>query len=314
MGFTAFFELYKMYMFIMKINNKIDEFNDFCFKYKPHIISLNETKLNDFRADYILQINNYNTIYKSRNSMRNGAGGVALLIREDIKYSECKLFEDLDLEICAINITMNKKEVCVFSYYNPPQKELCEKVFQILKETKTDFILLGDINAKMTSWKTGTNNTNGEILNDIILSYDCLIVNNKEPTHFSFNGNSESLLDFCIISTNIHDQFDSFEVLKKDDMTSDHVPILIKFNKNVNEQVIGSCDVNTRKYYNLNKADWLKFKDYLPKTLPTDIDKNINKINRYIIDSIIDSADKSIPVYKLNKYNNRKLPKYILDG
>jgi hypothetical protein len=67
------------------INNKIDEFNDFCFKYKPHIISLNETKLNDFRADYILQINNYNTIYKSRNSMRNGAGGVALLIREDIK-------------------------------------------------------------------------------------------------------------------------------------------------------------------------------------------------------------------------------------
>jgi exonuclease III len=85
MGFTAFFELYKMYMFIMKINNKIDEFNDFCFKYKPHIISLNETKLNDFRADYILQINNYNTIYKSRNSMRNGAGGVALLIREDIK-------------------------------------------------------------------------------------------------------------------------------------------------------------------------------------------------------------------------------------
>ena len=59
---------------------------------------------------------------------------------------------------------MNKKEVCVFSYYNPPLKELCEKVFQILKETKTNFILLGDLNAKMISWETGTNNTNGELL------------------------------------------------------------------------------------------------------------------------------------------------------
>ena len=86
---------------------------------------------------------------------------------------------------------MNKKEVCVFSYYNPPQKELYEKLFQILKETKTNFILLEDLNAKMISWETGTDNTNGEILNDIILNYDCLIVNNKEPTHFSFNGNSE---------------------------------------------------------------------------------------------------------------------------
>ena len=40
------------------LNNKIDEFKKFCSKYKPHIISLNETKMGVFNANYLLQIDN----------------------------------------------------------------------------------------------------------------------------------------------------------------------------------------------------------------------------------------------------------------
>jgi exonuclease III len=69
------------------INNKIDKFKDFCLNNKPHIISLNETKLNEDRASYFLKIDNYILIHKSRNSGKNGAGGVELLIREDVKFS-----------------------------------------------------------------------------------------------------------------------------------------------------------------------------------------------------------------------------------
>jgi hypothetical protein len=96
-------------------------------------------------------------------------------------------------------------------------------------------------------------------------------------------------------------------------MTSDHVPFMIKLNNNENNYVNRSCVLNTRKIYNLNKADWNNFKDNLPKTLPLDINKNVDKINEYIIDSIIDSADKAIPVYKPNKDYNKKLPIYILE-
>ena len=63
------------------INNKIDEFKDFCARYKPHIISLNETKLSELKANYILQVDNYTTIHRARSHDTNGGGGVALIIR-----------------------------------------------------------------------------------------------------------------------------------------------------------------------------------------------------------------------------------------
>jgi exonuclease III len=71
------------------LNNKIEEFKSFCLKFNPQLISLNETKMSAFNAKYILEVNNYSTIHRSRNNDKNGAGGVALLIRNDLKLSEC---------------------------------------------------------------------------------------------------------------------------------------------------------------------------------------------------------------------------------
>ena len=110
------------------VNNKIDELKLFCVKYKPHIITLNKT---DDKAQYILQIDKYVLIHKSRRVDKNGAGGVALLIREDLKFCSKNLFDSLNLEICAINLTMNNKEISIISYYNPPQETFSEKIFEI---------------------------------------------------------------------------------------------------------------------------------------------------------------------------------------
>ena len=73
------------------LNNKIDEFKLFCIKLNPQIISINETKMNEFMTNYILNVENYTTVHLARNE-RNGAGGVALFIRNDIKFSKCVLF------------------------------------------------------------------------------------------------------------------------------------------------------------------------------------------------------------------------------
>jgi exonuclease III len=89
------------------INNKIEEFKDFCAKYKPHIITLNETKLSEFKANYILQVDNYTTIHRARSQDTNRGGGVALLIRNNVDYIETNILDDLHLEICAINTKIN---------------------------------------------------------------------------------------------------------------------------------------------------------------------------------------------------------------
>jgi exonuclease III len=130
--------------------------------------------MSEFNAKYILAVNNYSTIHRSRNNDKNGAGAVALLIRNDLKFSECNLFEALNLEIVAINTRINEKEVCVVSYYNPPNSKLNEKVLEILKKEEVEYIIMGDLNAKSTLWGADKNNENGDILDNLILENDCL--------------------------------------------------------------------------------------------------------------------------------------------
>jgi hypothetical protein len=57
------------------LNNKIEEFKSFCLKFNPQLISLNETKMSEFNAKYILAVNNYSTIHRSRNNDKNERRG-----------------------------------------------------------------------------------------------------------------------------------------------------------------------------------------------------------------------------------------------
>ncbi len=166
----------------------------------------------------------------------------------------------------------------------------------------------------MTLWEAEKNNPNGDVFQEILLNYDCLILNNKKPTHFCFNGNSVNILDYCIVSSNILDFFESFETLEKEDMTSCHVPLLIKFiNNNKNESSSRNYTRNQRKIYNFKKADRRKFNELLPKAFPTGVGNNVDEINSFISESFMNAADISIPVYEIDNSHHISLPKSILE-
>ena len=74
----------------------------FCEKFKPNIISLNETKMSNFRSNYMLKINNYSVIHKPRHENLNGGGGEALLVNNEINFYESILLGELNIEICAV--------------------------------------------------------------------------------------------------------------------------------------------------------------------------------------------------------------------
>ena len=95
-------------------------------------------------------------------------------------------------------------------------------------------------------------------------------------------------------------------------MTSDHVPIKINFNQCKINPDKESNNRNLRKAYNYNKADSGKFADILPKMSPSDLGNNVNDINKFVMESIINSADKTIPIYKQENCNKKKLPQSIL--
>ena len=299
------------------LNNKIEEFKLFCLKYKPHIISINETKMSEFSAKYILDIDNYTTIHRARSLNQNGAGGVALVIRKDVKFSEFNKLDSLNKEICAININFNGTETCLVSYYNPPSLKIEGKVFEILKNNCKQYIIMGDLNAKSTLWGADKNNDNGDILENLMMDSDCIIVNNKQPTHINFNGKTSSVLDYCIITVNLFDAFQEYVVLNEEDMTSDHLPYLVNFKmsdrntfKNLNFNKKANAD--KPKSYNYKKADWKMFKSLLPKCIIPNNENNENNvefIDDFVCNSLIKAADQAIPIFQTstmieNNYQN----------
>ena len=205
------------------INNKFEEFKIFLNKHNPDIIMLNETKINDFTANNLFsQLINYKFLHKQR-SEKNGAGGVTILFRAEIQIEICNLLDDLDLEVIAIKIIVNKKEIVVLSYYNPPNCKLSEEIFNKLSQAKITFIMMGDLNSKTKSIGCIQDNSNGSILEKIISNNDCIILENNEHTYFNFrkDKNFSDKLDLAICSSALLNKIKNLVVFKNDDMTSD---------------------------------------------------------------------------------------------
>ena len=117
------------------INNKFEEFKFFLTKHSPDVITLNETKINNFTANNLFnQLNNYNFIHRQRNE-KNGAGGVAILIKKSIQFENHGLFNDLNIELLSIKIQFKKKEIIIISRYNPPDQISSKSIYDRLSQS-----------------------------------------------------------------------------------------------------------------------------------------------------------------------------------
>lgn len=114
-------------------------------------MSINETMLTE-KNDYTPEMKGYKIL---RNDRKNKPGGVALIIKYDIKIKNCIKNENIE----AITISIedkNNKILNITSFYKAPNKKLIyEELNKILERPNS--IICSDINTKNTLW--GSNNT-----------------------------------------------------------------------------------------------------------------------------------------------------------
>jgi hypothetical protein len=95
-------------------------------------------------------------------------------------------------------------------------------------------------------------------------------------------------------------------------MTSDHVPILVEIQNNK----IGKKkdEYSSKKTYNFNKANWEMFQQNLPENVQPNIVDDVEKLNNFIVQCLLQAADNSIPtIYKNDKHKHSKsLPSFII--
>lgn len=175
---------------------------------------------------------NYNIIRKDKNSR---SGGVAILIKEGIRYEQSNIFDQFNLQILALKIFINSSNQFYFiTWYHPPNEKLPDaKFFMELSKVKK-FILTGDLNCKHKAWFACRENELGKNLEKILVkSRNISIVKNKSPTHFS-TFHTYDILDLILSSSKMLKNIKGVKVLKHE-LPSDHFPL--NFNLKLNKKL-----------------------------------------------------------------------------
>jgi hypothetical protein len=178
----------------------------------------------------LLNYDNYNIINKSRHQNKNGAGGIAILLKKNINSIQIVDNAFNELEIIVINIFIKNQTLTLVSYYNAPHLNLNIRILEQLNNKYQNLIILEDLNSKAMSLGCKSKNANGILLEELIINSKLLIANNKDHTYFRTHDNSSDILDWCIISNNLHQNFVKFEVLNNNLVESDHIPLRIEMN------------------------------------------------------------------------------------
>ncbi|GFX31138.1 hypothetical protein TNCV_2026411 [Trichonephila clavipes] len=197
---------------------KLDAILDIAESLEVQIIALQETKLKEHAK---LKIKGYNIIRSDR--QEGGGGGLAFLVR-DINYRtiDNPQFTDSKLEIQRLNVIWKGKNLNISNMYHPPnQKSMPDNLLDISESN----LLVGDLNAKHSSWGSVINNKRGVELHNLMDDSAHLALNDGSPTYSSHSYHTEEALDVSIVSSDIF-PFCKWTVLQ--DIESDHLPILVE--------------------------------------------------------------------------------------
>ncbi|GFW63434.1 hypothetical protein TNCV_401001 [Trichonephila clavipes] len=195
---------------------KLDAILDIAESLEVQIIALQETKLKEHAK---LKIKGCNII----RSDRQEGGGLACLVR-DINYRtiDNPQFTDSKLEIQRLNVIWNWENLTISNMYHPPnQKSLPDNLLDISESN----LLVGDLNAKHSSWGSVINNKRGVELHNLMDDSAHLALNDGSPTYSSHSYHTEEALDVSIVSSDI---FPFFKWTVLQDIGSDHLPILVE--------------------------------------------------------------------------------------
>jgi hypothetical protein len=119
----------------------------------PHLICLTEHHLKNYETD-VTPISKYKLGTKyCRKNLKNGS--VCIYIQEALKFTNINLqnhYKEQDIEITAVQLKLNKKNVTIFCVYGAPLGNFdyflnkLDNILNCLHNHKTEFVICGDIN------------------------------------------------------------------------------------------------------------------------------------------------------------------------
>ena len=172
------------------------------------------------------------------------------------------------------------------------------KIEDLINQFDCHFMLIGDFNGHNYIWGSDHIDARGRMIESVLDKFDLNLLNNGEPTHFSFAYKSHSAIDLTIISPILENHFDWF--VEEDLHSSDHFPIIIPITST-------NRDSSIRKKILIEKADWDMYVQHINLKPEIPYFNNINEHTNFITSQIIAAAEISMPMSSLIN-NHKKVP------
>ena len=153
----------------------------------PEVICIQETFL---KPEHRFSLRGFSI---ERSDRQGGYGGVAIAVRNDVAYSNCRNIDGI--EGIALTITNEKGSLEIINVYAPPNIELNKEIYKHIFSAQ-NALICGDFNAKSPLWGSPIPDSRGSFIVDVLESTNKVVLNTGEPTHFYNLGESHIDLTF----------------------------------------------------------------------------------------------------------------------
>nr|CAH7712619.1 unnamed protein product [Callosobruchus chinensis] len=199
-----------------------------------------------FKPNTYVNFSGFNTIRQDRS---DGRGGVAILLKSNIKYTHIPLRQCSSIMSVCVSIPLQDiATVSLISLYIKPQTRITlQEWSDFFNSLPIPFIIGGDFNSHHMAWGCEYNDPYGERLMEALNRQNLIFLNNGTPTYINYNR--KSAIDLTICSPQLQYQLD-WKILS-DPSGSDHLPIIAKLT--LSPEIIRT---KNHRRWNLNKVNW----------------------------------------------------------
>lgn len=269
-------------------------------KENIQVASLNETF---FKENHNPFFHNYYLYRNDRVHARGG--GVALLVHRSLKHKLLPLTATISTENLSVEVVINHRNVIITTAYSPRYSCNFSADMTKLTPTSKEFILLGDLNAKHTSWNCSQNNLSGIILNNLQQTNNFFIYSPSSPTLYPHQRNcSSSVVDIVLSNCPMRMRLSTLEY----EIPSDHRPIICSMD-------CTSINIVDSTYFTYKNTDWLRFQHVINSSITLRVESYTSKsaidreINQFV-ELILNARELSTP--KSNHVSKTDLPSDVL--
>jgi len=167
------------------IKNHVNTLSAFLNHHNIDIACITETHLSNIDK---IKFAGYNVYRADRNSPARSMGGIAILVRKNVKHHHIPIPDLQSLEAIGVLIHINNSSILIFSTYQPPSCIMHISDYERVMNLNNNVILAGDLNLKHTNWGCRVVNPNGNKLQKYISDTACTISAPSKPTYFPYDN------------------------------------------------------------------------------------------------------------------------------